>query len=199
MRPNVSLSIEAIDAVLPQTQCTQCGYSGCLPYAEAIAAGAAGIDRCPPGGDEGIRARSALTGLPVTPLDRTRGEHKPRLLAVIDEAACIGCTICIQKCPVDAIVGAAKLMHTVLADECTGCELCIAPCPVDCIALVPAPASHPACATPALAAERARRRYRARQARLGRGAPPIGSPEHKRRAIAAAQARAKALRDAATR
>jgi electron transport complex protein RnfB len=223
MLATLSISVEAIDAVLPQTQCTQCGFTGCLPYAEAIAAGDADINRCPPGGDDVIRALSALTGLPYTPLDTTRGEHKPRLLAVIDEAVCIGCTICIQKCPVDAIVGAAKRMHTVIADECTGCELCVAPCPVDCIALIPAPASHPALATPTEAAGLARKRYRARLARLARAAglrgerraardaaaaaepsaaagpssPPIGSAEHKRRAIAAAQARARALRAAA--
>ena len=225
MRPIDPLFVEAIDALLPQTQCTQCGFAGCLPYAEAVAAGGADINRCPPGGDEGIRALSALTGRAYSPLDPACGAHKPRLLAVIDEAACIGCTICIQKCPVDAILGAAKRMHTVIADECTGCELCVAPCPVDCIALVPAPATHPARATPTLAARDARRRHQARLARLARVAshraasktvaepppatqpdaapsqdratPPIGSPEHKRQTIAAAQARARALRDAA--
>ena len=225
MRPIDPLFVEAIDALLPQTQCTQCGFAGCLPYAEAVAAGGADINRCPPGGDEGIRALSALTRLPYSPLDPVRGAHKPRLLAVIDEAACIGCTICIQKCPVDAILGAAKRMHTVIAEECTGCELCVAPCPVDCIALVPAPATHPALATPSLAASAARGRHRARLKRLARASsqrtacgagaepppaaqpdadpsqsratPPIGSPEHKRQTIAAAQARARALRDAA--
>jgi electron transport complex protein RnfB len=109
-----------------------------------------------------------LTGLPYAPLNPANGEHKPRVLAVIDEAACIGCTICIQKCPVDAIAGAAKLMHTVIAGECTGCELCVAPCPVDCIALVPMPAWHPALATGQAAADNARRRHRARLARLQR-------------------------------
>ena len=163
-----SLDPIAIDALLPQTQCTQCGYAGCLPYAEAIAAGAAAINQCPPGGDAAIHALSALTGLPYAPLNPANGVHKPRVLAVIDEAACIGCTICIQKCPVDAIAGAAKLMHTVIADECTGCELCVAPCPVDCIALVPMPASHAALAREQAAAENARRRHRARLARLQR-------------------------------
>ncbi|MEP6702547.1 MAG: RnfABCDGE type electron transport complex subunit B [Betaproteobacteria bacterium] len=191
----------ALDALLPQTQCTQCGFAGCLPYAEAIVAGRAGINQCAPGGDDGIRRLSALTGLPYVPLNPAHGSHRPRVLAVIDEAACIGCTICIQKCPVDAIAGAAKLMHTVLAFECTGCELCVAPCPVDCIALIPVPATHPAVTSPALAADVARRRHRARLARLQRlaqqrDAPPlVGSPEHKRRAIAAAQQRARARRN----
>jgi electron transport complex protein RnfB len=156
----------AIDALLPQTQCTQCGYAGCLPYAAAIASGEARINQCPPGGDAGIRALAALTGLPYAPLDPAHGVEKPRLLAVIDESACIGCTICIQKCPVDAIAGAAKLMHTVIAAECTGCELCVAPCPVDCIGLVPAPMTHPALAAPLAAASLARRRHRARLERL---------------------------------
>ena len=158
----------AIDALLPQTQCTQCGYAGCLPYAIAIANGEARINQCPPGGDLGIRALAALTGRPYAPLDRAHGVEKPRLLAVIDESACIGCTICIQKCPVDAIAGAAKLMHTVIANECTGCELCVVPCPVDCITLIPAPANHPALATPLAAAALARRRHRDRLARLER-------------------------------
>src|SRR5258706_10252045 len=107
----IPIAVDAIDALLPQTQCTQCGYAGCLPYAEAIANGSAAINQCPPGGDDGIHALSALTGLPYAPLNPANGEHKARTIAVIDEAICIGCTICIQKCPVDAIVGAAKLMH----------------------------------------------------------------------------------------
>ena len=221
--------VDAIDALLPQTQCTQCGYAGCLPYAEAIAAGSANINQCPPGGDDGIRALSAITGLPYAPLNTENGVHKPRTIAVIDEAICIGCTICIQKCPVDAIVGAAKVMHTVIADECTGCELCVAPCPVDCIALVPAPSTHPALRGDGRdAANIARMRHRARLARLRRiaqrrnaqksdasiagdpndtrdatdapdtptASPQIGSVEHKRMAIAAAQARARARRAA---
>ncbi|WP_454693749.1 electron transport complex subunit RsxB [Achromobacter aegrifaciens] len=129
---------DRIDALLPQTQCTKCGYTGCRPYADAIADGAAPINRCPPGGDEGIAALATLLDTPVLPLDATRGEPGPLLLARIDEAHCIGCTLCIQACPVDAIVGANKHMHTVLADWCTGCDLCVAPCPVDCIQMVPA-------------------------------------------------------------
>ena len=129
---------DRIDALLPQTQCTKCGYTGCRPYADAIADGAAPINRCPPGGDEGIAALAALLDTPVLPLDATRGEPGPLLVARIDEAHCIGCTLCIQACPVDAIVGANKHMHTVLADWCSGCDLCVAPCPVDCIQMVPA-------------------------------------------------------------
>ncbi|MFD4839416.1 electron transport complex subunit RsxB [Achromobacter sp. NPDC058515] len=129
---------DRIDALLPQTQCTKCGYDGCRPYADAIAEGAAPINRCPPGGDEGVAALSALLGTPALPLDLSRGEPGPLLVARIDESHCIGCTLCIQACPVDAIVGANKHMHTVLEDWCTGCDLCVAPCPVDCIQMVPA-------------------------------------------------------------
>jgi Na+-translocating ferredoxin:NAD+ oxidoreductase subunit B len=130
--------VERIDALLPQTQCRRCGYDGCRPYAHAIVQGAAAINRCPPGGEESVVALSALLRVPVLPLDPACGESEPLVGARIDETACIGCTLCIAACPVDAIVGAAKLMHTVLADRCTGCGLCVAPCPVDCIALLPA-------------------------------------------------------------
>jgi len=126
-----------LDAQLPQTQCRQCGFAGCRPYAEAMAAGEAAINRCPPGGDRVIRKLAACTGSAPLALDTTRGEHKRPLIARIDEANCIGCTLCIQACPVDAIVGAPKVMHTVIAAQCTGCELCLPPCPVDCIDLVP--------------------------------------------------------------
>jgi len=125
-----------IDALLPQTQCEQCGYHGCRPYAEAIARGEARINQCPPGGEAGIEKLASLLQRPVLPLDTTHGVEKPRTLARIIEADCIGCTKCIQACPVDAIVGASKLMHTVIADDCTGCELCVPACPVDCIELV---------------------------------------------------------------
>lgn len=128
---------DRIDALLPQTQCGQCTFAGCRPYAEAIAAGNAGINQCPPGGQAGIRALAHLLGREEIPLDPAHGIEKPPVVALIDERICIGCTKCIQACPVDAIVGAAKLMHTVIADHCTGCELCIPPCPVDCIDLVP--------------------------------------------------------------
>jgi electron transport complex protein RnfB len=128
---------DRIDALLPQTQCRQCGFDGCRPYAQAIASGEADINRCPPGGDRVIRRLAACTGRPPLPLDASRGEHKKPLVALIDEANCIGCTLCIQACPVDAIVGAPKVMHTVIARQCTGCELCLPACPVDCIELVP--------------------------------------------------------------
>ena len=122
--------VEKIEAILPQTQCGQCGYPGCKPYAEAIAAGEADINRCPPGGQEGVAKLADLLGPEIKPLD---AEEKPKQLAIIDEQTCIGCTLCIQACPVDAIVGAAKQMHTVVASLCTGCELCVKPCPVECI------------------------------------------------------------------
>jgi electron transport complex protein RnfB len=127
-----------IDALLPQTQCTRCGYPACRDYANAIEADVADINQCPPGGAEGIALLASLLDRARKPLNPANGVEKPREIAVIDEAICIGCTKCILACPVDAIVGAAKVMHTILADECSGCELCIAPCPVDCIAMVPA-------------------------------------------------------------
>lgn len=127
--------VERLDRLLPQTQCGQCGFDGCRPYAEAMAHGEAGIDRCPPGGDAGARALAKLLGIDARPYDRDLGEHRPGVVVTIVEADCIGCTKCIQACPVDAIVGASKLMHTVIAPLCTGCELCIPPCPVDCIVI----------------------------------------------------------------
>ena len=132
--------VQRIDALLPQTQCTKCGFDGCRPYAEAIAAGAADINQCPPGGDEGAAALARLLGREPRPLNPANGLYRPPQVAVIDEATCIGCTKCIQACPVDAIVGASQRMHTVIASWCTGCELCLPPCPVDCIALAPVPA-----------------------------------------------------------
>lgn len=125
-----------IDAALPQTQCTRCGYPDCRAYAQAIASGKAGIDRCPPGGAEGIARLAAITGRPVVPLDPAHGTEGPRKVARIDEAWCIGCTLCIKACPVDCIVGAPRAMHTVIVDDCTGCDLCAPACPVDCIAMV---------------------------------------------------------------
>ncbi len=129
---------ERLDRLLPQTQCGQCGFDGCRPYAEAMARGEAGVERCPPGGDAGARALAQVLDVPAQPYDRARGEYKPSQVAEIIEADCIGCTKCIQACPVDAIVGGAKFMHTVIDGLCTGCELCIPPCPVDCIVMVPA-------------------------------------------------------------
>ena len=127
---------DLIEDILPQTQCTKCGYPACRPYAEAIASGAAVINQCPPGGAEGVRRLAQLLGKPAMPINPANGLERSRPVAVIDEALCIGCTLCTQACPVDAIVGAAKQMHTVLPDHCTGCDLCVAPCPVDCIAMV---------------------------------------------------------------
>lgn len=128
--------VDKIDAVLPQTQCGQCSFAGCHPYAEAIAAGEADINRCPPGGEAVILALADLLGVDPKPLDAEVGEEKQKEVAFIDEQTCIGCTLCIQACPVDAIVGAAKQMHTIIARECTGCEKCIEPCPVDCITMI---------------------------------------------------------------
>ena len=130
--------VERLDRLLPQTQCGQCGYAGCRPYAEAMARGEAGIERCPPGGDAGARALAKRLGVLARPFDRARGEHKPAQVALVVEADCIGCTKCIQACPVDAIVGGARHMHTVVEPLCTGCELCVPACPVDCIVLVAA-------------------------------------------------------------
>ena len=136
--PHAQPTADEIDALLPQTQCTRCGYPDCRSYAQAIAQGEAGINRCPPGGAEGVARLAALTQRPALPLDESCGREGPRTLAVIDEDWCIGCTLCIKACPVDAIVGANKLMHTVVDPLCTGCELCIPVCPVDCISLVDA-------------------------------------------------------------
>jgi Na+-translocating ferredoxin:NAD+ oxidoreductase subunit B len=127
--------IERLDRILPQTQCGQCGFSGCRPYAEAMAAGAADVDRCPPGGDVGAHALSHVLGIPAKPFDRSRGSYAPPQIALIVEADCIGCTKCIQACPVDAIIGAGKHMHVVIEPLCTGCGLCLPACPVDCIVL----------------------------------------------------------------
>jgi len=131
---NVPLVVR-IDAILPQTQCRQCGYAGCKPYAAAIAEGEADINQCPPGGEVGVRALATLLGREYKPLNPAHGVTKPKSVALIDESICIGCTLCLQACPVDAILGAARQMHTVIASECTGCELCLAPCPVDCISM----------------------------------------------------------------
>ena len=128
---------DRIEDVLPQTQCTKCGFDGCRPYAQAIADGAAEINQCPPGGLEGIARLSAVTGRKIIALNPVNGLERPRAVAYIDETLCIGCTLCIQACPVDAIVGAAKLMHTIVPDLCTGCDLCVNPCPVDCIVMYP--------------------------------------------------------------
>ncbi|MBS3996952.1 MAG: electron transport complex subunit RsxB [Hydrogenophaga sp.] len=156
-----------IDAALPQTQCTRCGFPDCARYAEAIAAGQADINQCPPGGVEGVERLSHLTGRPVTPLNPHNGIEGPLTLAVIDENWCIGCTLCIKACPTDAIVGSNKQMHTVIEPYCTGCELCIPVCPVDCISLEIVSGEHTGWQawTPAQA-QQARERYQARVQRL---------------------------------
>ena len=132
------VSAEDILSLLPQTQCGQCGYDHCRAYADAIATGTAKINRCPTGGQTGIRMLSHLTGTQELPLDTSCGTEKPRAVATIDESKCTGCTICIQTCPFDAIVGAANMAHTVLSAYCTGCERCLVRCPVDCIVMKPA-------------------------------------------------------------
>jgi Na+-translocating ferredoxin:NAD+ oxidoreductase subunit B len=196
-RPGNSLA-DRIDALLPQTQCRRCGHDGCRPYAEAVAAGSVPINRCPPGGAATVAALAALLDNAVLALDPAYGPALPFAVARIDETTCIGCALCIKACPVDAIVGASKLMHTVLGDHCTGCELCLPPCPVDCIAMLPtgkqwSPED----------ADRARARHGVRSDRLLRNAArrssrPVDAPADARRAaIAAALARARARRAAA--
>jgi electron transport complex protein RnfB len=164
MKP--ALDANAIDALLPQTQCTRCGYPGCRPYAEAIARGEAAINQCPPGGAKTIAALARLTGQPELPLNPAHGVEGPRMVACVLEEHCIGCTKCLPACPVDAIVGAPKRMHTVIAAECTGCELCIAPCPVDCIVMVPDPLARGP--IDALEAARFRARFDAHRTRAAR-------------------------------
>lgn len=203
----IELLVDRIDAVLPQTQCTRCGYPACRPYAEAIAIGAAAINQCPPGGDAGIARLAALTGRPRQPLDPLYGLETPRRVALIDEARCIGCTLCIQACPVDAILGAAKLMHTVIPALCSSCDLCLPACPVDCIEMV-APAPAEADWSPH-DRDAARERFNAGTVRLGADKaararrlageipPPAATSADDRRAvIAAARARVRLRRAA---
>jgi H+/Na+-translocating ferredoxin:NAD+ oxidoreductase subunit B len=175
--PNTETLAARIDALLPQTQCRQCGFDGCRPYAEAVAHGKADINRCPPGGQDIVVEIARLVGVSAKPLDPACGAPSAPAIAAIDEAICIGCTLCIQACPVDAIVGAAKLMHTVIAAECTGCKLCIPPCPVDCIAMTETGEN----AGPEERRQRAQHfqaRYAARTARLARDR--VGRPAQRR-------------------
>lgn len=160
----MTITAEQIDTLLPQTQCRKCGFEGCKPYAEAILKGQADINQCPPGGETGILKLSALLGITAKPLDPTFGIERPRLVAVINEADCIGCTKCLPPCPVDAILGASKQMHTVITSECTGCELCIAPCPVNCISMQAASDPNWTLAH----ADHSRQRYQARNLRLAK-------------------------------
>jgi electron transport complex protein RnfB len=197
--PDAHSLAEAIDALLPQTQCAQCGFDGCRPYADAIASGAAPINRCAPGGAAGIARLAALTGRVALPLDPRYGEERPPHVARIDEARCIGCTLCIQACPVDAIVGAAKLMHTVIAQWCTGCDLCLPPCPMDCIELVPSERAWTAAdAAAARDRHRARRERSAAIAARGKSRRSEGTEtvpvDHRRAVIQAALERARQRR-----
>ncbi|KXV10089.1 ferredoxin [Caballeronia megalochromosomata] len=180
---------ERIEDLLPQTQCTKCGYPACRPYADAIAAGDASYNQCPPGGAEGIARLAALLGKPDIPLDTTHGLERARPVAVIDENVCIGCTLCMQACPVDAIVGAAKQMHTVIAELCTGCDLCVPPCPVDCIAMVPVTGERTGWdAWSQDEADAARARHDRRTARLERERAAAEARASARQAARAAQA-----------
>lgn len=208
--------VDHIDAILPQTQCTQCGYAGCRPYAQALAQGNAGINQCPPGGESGIQALATLLNQSYQPLNPAHGVIRPKMLALIDEAICIGCTLCIKACPVDAILGAHKQMHTVITAECTGCELCVAPCPVDCISMQPLTNQEWDYTQPtSLArqvADKARTRYQHRLQRLDNmplkrplaatrieaEQPSVSTVEAKKAALAAAMARARAQRQATT-
>jgi electron transport complex protein RnfB len=191
--------VDRIDDLLPQTQCTRCGYAGCRPYAEAIVAGNADINRCPPGGETTIAALASLLAREPVPLDTTRGTPGPLLVARIDESACIGCTLCIKACPVDAIIGANKRMHGVLESLCSGCELCVRSCPVDCITMAPAARAWTA-ADAMLARERheQRQRRRARASAISREravAAALGDDAARRRAaIAKAIERARVRR-----
>ena len=190
---------DQIDALLPQTQCTKCGYEGCRPYAEAIAADEAEINQCPPGGVEGIASLAHLLGRAPMPLNAANGVERPLTVAVIDESRCIGCTLCIPACPVDAIVGSAKRMHTVIASQCTGCDLCLPPCPMDCISMVPV--APPRAWTVADRAA-ARERHNARRERLQRASSPRPhetTPDQRASAVAAAIARAQQRRGAIQR
>lgn len=202
----IMVRVDAIDALLPQTQCGQCDYAGCRPYAEAIAAGKAPINQCPPGGDEVIAELAVLLNMPILPLSAAHGAAAAPATAVIDEAACIGCALCLPACPVDAIVGARKLMHTVIAAGCTGCGLCLPPCPVDCISIVATGAPRDRAAQRAMSGG-LRERHLAHQQRLATrsarrrdGKSPVtDSAARKRATLDRAMARARARLAKATR
>ena len=187
-------SVDQIDALLPQFHCGQCGYDGCRPYAEALQRNEADINQCPPGGEETLTGLAELLERPIRPIDPSRGHALPAQVARIDETACIGCVKCIHVCPVDAIIGAPKQMHTVMTADCTGCELCLPACPVDCISL------EPAADMTAADRERARNHFQRRQQRLQQQASArqsrqaIPGREDKRQVIAAAVARSRARR-----
>ncbi len=194
-------SVAAVLELLPQTQCRRCGYDDCRGYAQAIVDDGVDVNRCPPGGAEGIDRLAHLTGKPALPLDAGCGREAPRTLAVIDEAWCIGCALCLKACPVDAIVGAAKRMHVVIDELCTGCELCVPVCPVDCIAMIGASGERTGWdAWDPARAEQARERYARHAASLatsGDAAPDAeAAPTPRQETIAAALARAREARAA---
>ena len=167
MHKKLDIIVTAIDDCLPQTQCRECGYDACLPYAKAVATGETTIDRCAPGGMKTLDTMAQLMSIDPTPYrEQVEANTRQPNVVVIDEERCIGCTKCIKACPVDAIMGASKVMHTVIADECTGCQLCIAPCPMDCITIKPI--AQPSAAKQALQAAKARQRYQQRDRRLQR-------------------------------
>ena len=189
--PETQALFQCLNAALPQTQCTRCGYPDCASYAMAMAQGQASINQCPPGGQEGIARLAQITGQPVLPLNPEHGIEGPRQMAIIDEAWCIGCTLCIKACPTDAILGANKVMHTVIEPWCTGCELCIPVCPVDCISLEPVSERTGWDAWPQALADTALARYTHRTARLQREATALdqqlsAKAEHKLSDMAAA-------------
>nr|WP_224011968.1 electron transport complex subunit RsxB [Paraburkholderia tropica] len=178
---------DRIEDLLPQTQCTKCGYDGCRPYAEAVAAGTANYNQCPPGGAEGVERLATLLGKPVIPINPVNGVERARPVAFIDEQVCIGCTLCMQACPVDAIVGGPKQMHTIVKDLCTGCDLCVPPCPVDCIAMIPVTGDATGWdAWTQQQADDARLRHDRRQARLAAERDAAEARAAARRAAAAA-------------
>ncbi|MEM5342677.1 electron transport complex subunit RsxB [Paraburkholderia azotifigens] len=178
---------DLIEDLLPQTQCTKCGYPDCRAYAEAIARGEASYNQCPPGGAEGVARLAKLLGKPVIPLNPDNGVERPRPVAFIDENLCIGCTLCMQACPVDAIVGAPKQMHTMVAELCAGCDLCVPPCPVDCIAMIPVTGDKTGWdAWNQQQADAARARHDARRARLAAEREAAEARAAARRAAAAA-------------
>ena len=192
--PEINSVIDQIEALLPQTQCRKCSFSGCRPYAEAIANGEAEINQCPPGGQQGVNALAGLLGVDALPLNEDFGKEQQKRQAFIVEEDCIGCTKCLPPCPVDAIVGAAKFMHTVIAAECTGCELCVEPCPVDCIIMLPFPEGDVEGPDRQELALLAKRRYQAKNQRQAREQAEKADRARKRKAALAKLKAAKRIK-----